>query len=175
MPNQTIKSILERRSIRQYDSKQIKKTDLDLILKAGTYAPSGRGLQPSVIIAIQDKRVIKELSKINAEIFKKDTDPFFGAPTIVLVIANKESNNAIKDGSLVLGNMMLAAHSLGLGTCWVNRADEQMSYDYVQKMLEAIGIDHKDYIGVGHITIGYPKGEVKKASPRKENYIYKIV
>jgi nitroreductase len=70
---------------------------------------------------------------------------------------------------------MLAAQSLGLGTCWVNRADEQMSYDYVQKMLEAIGIDHKDYIGVGHITIGYPKGEVKKASPRKENYIYKIV
>lgn len=175
MPNQTINNILERRSIRQYDSKQIKESDLDLILKSGTYAPSARGLQSPVIIAIQDKRVIKELSKINAEIYKKETDPFFGAPTIVLVIANKESNSAIKDGSLVLGNMMLAAHSLGLGTCWINRADEQMSYDYVQKMLETIGINYTDYIGVGHITIGYPKGEVRKASPRKENYIYKIV
>ncbi|MGI6787237.1 MAG: nitroreductase family protein [Acholeplasmataceae bacterium] len=174
MYNETIKSILERRSIRRYEDRQIKEEDLDLILKAGTYAASGRGAQAPIIISIQSPEVIRELSKINASIFNRETDPFFGAPTVIMVLTDKSRNTGVEDASLVLGNMMLAAHSLGLGTCWVHRAKEELDFPFVQGMLKALGIDHTKYRGVGHITLGYPAVTGLKAAPRKDNYIYKI-
>lgn len=169
--NETIKTIIERRSVKNYETKQVPQEKLDLILKAGTYAASGRGLQPSVILVIQDEDIIKELSKINAEIFERQGDPFYGAPTILMVLTEKDRSTGIEDASLVLGNMMLAAHSLGLGTCWIHRARQELNYKYVQEMLERNGIDHTKYIGVGHLSLGYPKGEIKPAAPRKEDYI----
>jgi len=172
--NEVIKNILTRRSIRQYEDSQVPDELLDEVLLAGTYAASGRGLQAPIILVIQDKEVIKELSKINAEIFGRDTDPFFGAPTVLMVLTDRSRSTGVEDASLVLGNMMLAAHSVGLGTCWVHRAREQMDYEYVKNMLIKVGIDPNKYVGVGHLSLGYPKAVPKKAAPRKKDYIYKI-
>lgn len=174
MYNETIKSILERRSVRKYDTRQVKDEDLDLILKAGTYAASGRGAQAPLIVAIQNPKVIKELSKINASVMGRDTDPFFGAPTVIMVLTDKERNTGVEDASLVIGNMMLAAHSLGLGSCWIHRAKEMMESPYVQEMLESLGIDHTKYRGVGNMILGYSAQGELMAAKRKDNYIYKI-
>lgn len=174
MNNEVINNIITRRSVRSFLDQQITNEELEAILKAGTYAASGRGLQSPIIIAIQNKEVIENLSRINAEILKRTGDPFFGAPTVVMVLAKLERNTRIEDGSLVLGNMMLAAHSLGIGSCWIHRAKETLSYPYVKNLLLEYGIDAQEYEGVGHLVLGYPKNKPSEASPRKENYIYRI-
>lgn len=172
--NETIKSILERRSIRKFKNTQVKEEDLDLILKAGTYAASGRGAQAPLIVSIQDQAVIKELSKINAQVMGREMDPFFGAPTVIMVLTDKERNTGVEDASLVIGNMMLAAHSIGLGSCWIHRAKEMVEHPYVQKMLAEMGIDHEKYRGVGNLILGYADMPLPQPAKRKDNYICKI-
>ncbi len=170
--NEVIKNIMERRSIRKYQDKEVSDELIDEIVTAGTYAPSGRGKQPAIIIAIKNKEVRDKLARINAKIMGTDIDPFYGAPVVLVVLADKSSRTYLYDGSLVMENMMLAASSLGLGSCWIHRAKEEFETEEGKELLKSLGIEG-DYEGIGNCIIGY-KAEEKEAAPRKEHYIYKI-
>lgn len=167
--NETIKNLVERRSCRKYSSTQIKEDELNSVLKAGEYAPTGMGMQSPIIVVLQNKSIIDKLSKINAKIMGKDEDPFYGAPTVLVVLADKNIGTYIEDGSLVLGNLMNAAYSLGLGSCWIHRAKEEFETDEGKELLKEWNIS-KNYVGIGHCILGYPE-EKSEAKPRKDGYI----
>ncbi len=169
--NEIIRCMETRRSIRSYKPEQISESELAQILEAGTYAASGRGRQSPKMVVVQDKETIALLSKLNAEVMGTDSDPFYGAPTIVIVLADKTVSTAVEDGSLVIGNLMLAAHSLGIGSCWIHRAKEVMASAEGQGLLQKWGIDGDRYIGVGNCILGYAACEPPKARPRKKDYI----
>lgn len=167
--NETIKNLVERRSCRKYSSTQIKEDELNSVLKAGEYAPTGMGMQSPIIVVLQNKSIIDKLSKINAKIMGKDEDPFYGAPTVLVVLADKNIGTYIEDGSLVLGNLMNAAYSLGLGSCWIHRAKEEFETDEGKELLKEWNIS-ENYVGIGHCILGYPE-EKSEAKPRKDGYI----
>lgn len=167
--NETIKNLVERRSCRKYSSTQIKEDELNRVLKAGEYAPTGMGMQSPIIVVLQNKSIIDKLSKINAKIMGKDEDPFYGAPTVLVVLADKNIGTYIEDGSLVLGNLMNAAYSLGLGSCWIHRAKEEFETDEGKELLKEWNIS-ENYVGIGHCILGYPE-EKSEAKPRKDGYI----
>lgn len=169
--NEVLKLLKQRRSIRRYKAEQIKDAELDAILEAGTYAPSGMGKQSAVMVVLQDRETIAALSKINAEIQgNPGTDPFYGAPTVVAVLADSTSYNWLKDGSLVMGNLMNAAASLGVGSCWINRCGETFDRPEGRAYLEKWGLG-ESFKGVGYCILGYAEGEVPAPRPRKETYI----
>jgi nitroreductase len=168
--NETIKCLTERRTIRQYKKEQISDEQLDMILRAGQYAPSGMGAQASKMVVVQDKETIAQLSKMNATVMGKDIDPFHGAPTVIVVLADPERGTYIEDGSVVIANLMNAAHSVGVGSCWVHRARQVFSSEEGKKLLEKWGIDRK-YEGIGHCVLGYVDGDYPEAKPRKEDYV----
>ena len=170
--NEVIKDILERRSIRKYKDKMVEEELIDEVLKAGTYAPTGMNRQSPIIIAITNKEVRDKLSKLNAKIMGSNIDPFYGAPVVLVVLADKSYPSYIYDGSNVMENMMIAAKSLGLGTCWIHRAKEEFETEEGKEILKSLGITG-DYEGIGNCILGYPEGEVE-AKERKANYIYKI-
>lgn len=167
--NETIKNLVERRSCRKYSSTQIKEDELNSVLKAGEYAPTGMGMQSPIIVVLQNKSIIDKLSKINVKIMGKDEDPFYGAPTVLVVLADKNIGTYIEDGSLVLGNLMNAAYSLGLGSCWIHRAKEEFETDEGKELLKEWNIS-ENYVGIGHCILGYPE-EKSEAKPRKDGYI----
>ena len=167
--NETLKNLVERRSCRKYSSTQIKEDELNSVLKAGEYAPTGMGMQSPIIVVLQNKSIIDKLSKINAKIMGKDEDPFYGAPTVLVVLADKNIGTYIEDGSLVLGNLMNAAYSLGLGSCWIHRAKEEFETDEGKELLKEWNIS-ENYVGIGHCILGYPE-EKSEAKPRKDGYI----
>lgn len=167
--NETIKNLIERRSCRKYSTTQIKNDELNSVLKAGEYAPTGIGRQSPIIVVLQNKSTIDRLSQLNAKIMGKDEDPFYGAPTVLVVLADKNIGTCIEDGSLVLGNLMNAAYSLGLGSCWIHRAKEEFETDEGKELLKEWNIP-ENYVGIGHCILGYPE-EKSKAKPRKEDYI----
>ncbi len=171
--NESIKNILERRSIRDFKEDMISKEYLDLIIEAGTYAPTGRNRQSPIIIAVTNKEMRDKISEMNAKIMGTDTDPFYGAPVILIVIADKTVPTYIYDGTLVMQNLMLSAHSLGIGSCWIHRAKEEFESDEGRAILESLGIKG-EYEGIGHIALGYAKNECQEVKPRKENYVYYI-
>ncbi len=171
--NDVIKAMKERRSCRKYKPEQIKDEDLQDILEAGKYAATGHGWQSPKMVVIQNPEMIAKLSKWNADILGVKSDPFYGAPTVILVLADATKPTAVQDGSLVMGNLMLAAHSLGLGSCWINRAREEFETQEGKALLKQWGIEG-DYIGIGHCVIGYPDGNLSKAAPRKEDYIVTV-
>ena len=171
--NESIKNMIERRSVRGYKPDMIPKEDLDLILEAGTYAATGMGMQSPIIVAVTDKATRDQLSKMNADVMGSDTDPFYGAPVVLVVLADKNRPTHIYDGSLVMGNLMLAAASLGLGSCWINRAKEEFESDEGKALLRQWGIEG-DWVGVGHCILGYPAADPKPAAPRKPDYIVKV-
>ena len=168
--NEVIECLITRRSCKNYKDKQIDKKDLDLILKAGTYAANGKGQQSPIIIVLEDKEKIKQLSKINAEILGANVDPFYNAPTVLIVMADKRVFTYVEDGSLVIGNLMNAAHSLGLGSCWIHRAKEEFETPEGKALLKEWGID-ENYVGIGHCLLGYANEEPKTPAKRKEDYI----
>ncbi len=168
--NETIKNLIERRSCRKYKDEQIKDEELALILKAGEYAPTGMGLQSPKMIVLQNKEIIQKLSKINAKVMGKDIDPFYSAPTVIIVLADKTKHTYIEDGSLVLGNLMNAAHSLGIGSCWINRAKEEFETVEGKELLKEWNVS-EDYVGIGHCILGYPSGTLLEPKPRKDDYI----
>lgn len=168
--NETIKNLIERRSCRKYESEQIKDEELNAILKAGEYAPSGMGLQSPKMVVLQNKETIKKLSKLNAKIMGKDIDPFYSAPTVIVVLADKTKYTYIEDGSLVLGNLMNAAHSLGIGSCWIHRAKEEFATEEGKELLKKWNISD-NYVGIGHCILGYPSEKLQEPKPRKEDYI----
>lgn len=169
MENEVLKAIKERRSIRRFKKEQITDEELNTVLEAGTWAPTGMGTQEPFIVAVQDESQMSVLSTINAEIMGAKSDPFYGAPTQVYVFAPAANANGVKDGSLILGSMMIAAHSIGLGSCWINRVDKMVDYDEVKDLMKAWGLP-EGLMGVGSLALGYPEGEPHPAKPRKKDY-----
>lgn len=169
----TIDDLKTRRSCRAYKSEQISVDELNLVLEAGEYAPTGMGMQSPIMVVVQDKPTIKLLSDINAEIMGVNKDPFYGAPTVVVVLADTNRPTWVEDGSLVMGNLMNAAHAIGLGSCWINRARETFDRPEGKELLKKWGIP-ETYRGVGNCILGYPAAEAPKTKPRKENYIIRV-
>lgn len=170
--NETIKSILERRSVRAYTQEQIQPEQLEQILNAGLYAPSGMGLQSPLTVSIQDAETISQLSRMNAAVLGVDTDPFYGAPTLLAVFADSTRRTFVEDASLCIGNMMLAAHSLGVGSCWIHRAKEVFSTDEGKALMKKWGVDEK-YTGVGFVILGCA-ARTLEPKPRKEGRVIKV-
>lgn len=172
--NDIIKAMLDRRSCRSYKEEQIKEEELSQILQAGTYAASGMNLQSAKIVVVQDPDTREQLRKMNAAVMgTPDADPFYGAPTILLVLADTNSYNWFADGCLVMGNLMLAASALGLGSCWINRALEEFDSPEGKALLKKWGIDER-FRGVGHCILGYAATDLPAAKPRKKDYIVRI-
>ena len=173
MTNETIQTIRSRRSCRAYKPEQITNEELEAVLGAGTYAASAMGKQSAKIVVVQDAATREKLSRMNAAIMGKDCDPMYGAPTILVVLADANAKCAVQDGSLVMGNLMNAAASLGIGSCWIHRAKEVFASEEGKALLKKWGVEG-DYEGIGHCVLGYPAGDVPKAKPRKENYVYYV-
>ena len=170
--NKIIKSLCERRSVRSYKSDAIPEEILDEILKAGTYAPTGRNRQAPVIIAVTDKALRDRLSKINRAVMGTDSDPFYGAPVVLIVLADKNIPTYIYDGSLVMGNLLNAAHALGIGGCWIHRAKETFESEEGKAILRELGIEG-DLEGIGNCILGYADGDYPETRPRKGGYVIK--
>ena len=169
--NETLKTLKERRSCRKYLPRQVEADVLDAILEAGTYAPTGMNRQSPVIVVVQDPETVKKLSRMNAAVMGADSDPFYGAPTVLVVLADPNVRTYVYDGALVMGNLMLAASELGIGSCWIHRAKEEFESEEGKAILKSLGIEG-EYEGIGHCILGYADGPVNEAAPRKENYVY---
>ena len=165
--------IKTRRSIRKYKPDMVPKEIIDKIVEAGTYAATGMGQQSPIILAVTNKEMRDKLSKWNADIMGTDTDPFYGAPVVLVVLADKNRPTAVYDGSLVMANLMLEAHDLGIGSCWIHRAKEEFDSEFGKKILSDLGIAG-DYEGIGHCALGYAASPVNEPAPRKENYVYYV-
>ena len=171
MENKVMETLLERRSVRKYQAKEVPEELIEEVLKAGAYAPSGMGKQPVIAVVVTKKEVRDRLSRLNAAVMGADIDPFYGAPAVIVVLADRSSMTYLYDGSLAMGNMMNAAHALGLGSCWIHRAKEVMATDEGQALLKELGVEG-DYEGIGNLILGYPEGELPQARPRKEEFAY---
>lgn len=169
--SEVINNMKTRRSIRKYKPDMIPDDVLNRIIEAGTYAATGMGKQSPIIIAVTNKEIRDKFSKMNAEIMGVDSDPFYGAPVVLIVLADKARPTYVYDGSLVMGNLMLAAHAEGIGSCWIHRAKEEFESAEGKVFLKSLGIEG-EYEGIGHCVLGYTDGEEPKAMPRKENYVY---
>ena len=168
-----LEQILHRRSIRRFKAELPSREVIEKITEAGTYAPSGRGLQSGLILAITNKELRDRISAMNNVVWggEEGFDPFYGAPAILVVLGKKESAHKVYDGSLIMGNMMLAADALGLGTCWIHRAKEVFETEEGKQILRDLGIT-EEYEGIGNLALGYPDCEHPTPRPRKENYVY---
>ena len=171
--NKTLDDLRNRRSIRRYKPEQITREELDAVISAGVCAPTGMNRQSPIIVAVQNKETVKLLSKMNAAVMGASSDPFYGAHTVLVVLADAHSKHAVPDGSLVMGNLMNAAKAIGLGSCWINRAKEVFDTDEGKALLKKWGIEG-DYIGIGNCILGYPDEE-PEMKPRKENYVYYVL
>lgn len=167
----TLKILEERRSCRSYKPEQITDQELDTVLNAGLWAPTAMGTQNVLMVAVQDPATVKKLSLMNAKVMNASSDPFYGAPTVVIVLSKRGKNDMV-DGSGVLNYMMLAAEETGLGSCWINRAKEVFDTDEGKALLKEWGIEG-DYVGVGNCILGYPVEKAVK-KPRKPGRIIKI-
>ena len=171
--NEVLECLKERRSIRKYKNEQIKEEELNLILEAGTYAATGMGMQSPIMVVVQDAETIAQLSKMNAAVMGTDSDPFYGAPTVVIVLADRSRGTCVEDGSLVMGNLMNAAIAIGVDSCWINRAKEVFDTEEGKAFLKKWGIEG-DYVGVGNCILGYRDCELPQPKERKANYIYRV-
>lgn len=174
MENQVLQVMKDRRSVRAYLPEQVAEEQLNAILEAGTYAASGMGRQSPIMVVVQDQETREQLRRMNAAVMgQSDIDPFYGAPTIVVVLADRSCGTCVEDGSLVIGNLMLAAHSVGVDSCWIHRAREEFESEEGKALLKKWGIEG-DYLGVGHCILGYGSGAYPVAGPRKENGVYRV-
>ncbi len=172
--NVVLQNMLSRVSVKKYTDKPVDKALIEQIIQAGLHAPSGLNKQAPIILAVTNKEIRDELSKINAgaDPFGR-RDPFYGAPVVLVVLADKSAHTYVYDGSLVMENMMLAANALGLGSCWIHRAKETFEKPEWKAFLKNLGIEG-EYEGIGNCIIGYPDGEIPAVKPRKENRVYYI-
>lgn len=171
--NQTLKDILERRSTKKFKPDMVEKELIEQIIEAGLYAANGRGRQSTRIIAVTNRELRDKISRDNQKIggWEDGFDPFYGAPVILIVLAEKDWPTHVYDGSLVMGNLMLAAHALGVGSCWIHRAKEEFEMDEYKALLSQLGLEG-EFEGIGHCALGYPDGETLTAAPRKENHVF---
>lgn len=168
-----LETIKSRRSIRKYKSDMIPQDKLEKIIEAGTYAATGMGKQSPIIIAVTNKELRDKLSAMNAKIMGAENDPFYGAPVVLIVLADKVRPTYIYDGSLVMGNLMLEAEAQGIGSCWIHRAKEEFESEEGKELLRSLGIEG-DYEGIGHCILGYADGDAPKAASRKDSYVYYV-
>jgi len=168
-----MQNLLTRRSVRSYKNDPVPKDVLDRILTAGTCAATGMNKQAPIIIAVTNKEMRDKLSQLNAAVMNSDRDPFYGAPVVLVVLADRAVRTHVYDGSLVMGNLMNAAHAEGVSSCWIHRAKEVFDSEEGRKILASLGIEG-DYEGVGNLILGYAEGEIPEIKPRKENYVYYI-
>lgn len=170
--NDVIQNMVKRRSCRSFQKKQVEEDALQEILQAGLYAATGKNKQSPILVVVQDPAEVQLLSKLNAAVMGADIDPFYGAPTAIVVLADRNVPTYVEDGSLVIGNLMNAASSLGVASCWIHRAREVFASKEGQKLLKKWGIEG-DYVGVGHCVLGYREGEKPEAAPRREHRIFR--
>lgn len=173
--NEVIKAMKERRSCRSFTDEMPDMKDIKEVIDAGLYAANGRGRQAVITICVTDRKMRDKISEDNRKIggWDEDFDPFYGAPVILMVLADKTVPTEVYDGSLVLGNMMNAAHSLGLGSIWIHRAKEESETEEYKKLFRDLGIEG-EWEGIGHLALGYASKENPKAQPRKEGRVYYI-
>ena len=173
--NEVLKALRERRSCRAFKPDMPGKEDIAAIIEAGLYAPSGMNKQAAIILAVTDKKMRDKLSDDNRKVggWGEGFDPFYGAPVILVVLADKSVRTSLYDGSLVMQNLMLAAHSLGLASIWIHRAKEEFETDEYKKLLSDLGV-RGDWEGVGHCAIGYAAGPAAKPAERKQGRVYYI-
>ena len=171
--NAVIENMISRRSVKAYKPDMVPMELIEEVVKAGTYAPTGMNMQSPVIVAVVNKKVRDRLSRMNASIMGTSSDPFYGAPVVLVVLADKNRPTAVYDGTLVMGNMLNAAHSLGLGSCWIHRAKEEFDSEEGKALLKEWGLEG-EYIGIGHCILGYPATEHPAAKPRKADYVHFI-
>jgi len=173
--NEIIKAMMERRSARSYKNEMLPKEVINDIIKAGLYAASGRNFQSAIIVAVTDKKMRDRLSEMNRKIggWAEGFDPFYGAPVVLIVLADKSKPTYLYDGSLVMGNLMLAAHSMGIGSCWIHRAKEEFESDEGKEILKSLDIEG-NYEGIGHCVLGYTDSDLAKIPERKPDRVYYI-
>lgn len=171
--NAVIKNLIERRSVRGYTKELVPEKVLEEILEAGKYAPSGMGCQGTMMAVTQDPELVAKLSGMNAAVMGADSDPFYGAPTVIIVFSDSTKPTCVENGSLVMGNLMNAAHALGVDSCWIHRAREVFDSEEGRKMKKEWGIPEA-YVGIGHCILGYAAGEYPEAKPRKENFTVRV-
>ena len=173
--NEILKALKERRSIRRFKSEMPDRKTIEEIVEAGLYAPNGKDLQATLSLVVTNSELREKLMIANRQIggYSEDTDPFFGAPVIIVVLAKKDNPNCRYDGALVMGNMLLAAHALGLGGIWINRARQEFETEEFKSVLKDLGVEG-EWEGVGHCAIGYIDGDIPKAAPRKDGRVYYI-
>ena len=171
--NETLTTLKTRRSCRAYRPEHVEEEKIKAIVEAGTYAPTGMGKQSPIILVIKDEEIKNKLAKINAAVMGADMDPFYGAPDLIVVLANKDIPTYLYDGSLVMGNMLNAAASLGVASCWIHRAKEEFESEEGKEILKKLGIEG-NYEGIGNLILGYAANPDAKAAARKDNYVYCI-
>ena len=171
--NECYESLLNRRSVRKYKAEMPPKEEIEKIIQAGLYAASGHAMQSSIVVAITNRELRDRLMEMNRVIggWKEGFDPFYGAPVVLLVLADKSSPNHVYDGSLTMGNLMQAAYDLVFGSCWINRAREEFASEEGKAILKELGIEG-DWEGIGHCIVGYVDGDLPKAADRKENRVF---
>lgn len=166
---ETLIDLKNRRAIRQYKPDPVKREDLEAVLEAGIYAPTARGMQRACIVAVTNKEDRDAISRLNAAVMEKDDDPFYGAPVVCVVFADGTWPQTVKDGSLIMGNMMNAAYAIGLGSCWIDRAEPVFETEEGKALKKKWGVPD-EYVGVGNCILGYTDAKPEPA-PRKEGYI----
>lgn len=167
---EALEALYTRRSIKAFTDEMPSQADIDKITKAGMAAPTGMGAQSPLIVVVKNKALRDELSRMNADVMGTHADPFYNAPVIIVVLADKTRGTYMYDGSLVMGNMLNAAHAVGLGACWIHRAKEVFASERGKALLKEWGIEG-DYEGIGHIALGYANMQPKPAKPRKDGYV----
>ena len=169
--NSTLETILTRRSIRRFKPDMLPRETIDQIIAAGLYAASGMNTQNTVIVAITDRETRDRLSRANAAVMGAERDPFYGAPVVLVVLAETTRRTYVHDGSLVMGNLMLAAHALGVGSCWIHRAQETFDQPEWKEWLASLGLEG-NYEGIGNCILGYTDGEEPAAPARREGRVF---
>ena len=173
MEQTMLEAMMSRKSVRSYTDQMVSDADIEKVLKAGQYAANGRGRMATKFVVVKNREIRDELSKMNADIMGTTSDPFYGAPVVLVVLADKNRPTAVYDGSLVMGNLMLAAHNEGVGSCWIHRAKEEFESEEGKEILRSLGIEG-EYEGIGHCALGYTEGEYPEGHERKDNWVYYI-
>lgn len=174
MQNEAMQNLLTRRAVRSYKADPIPAVVLDRVIEAGLYAPSGMGRQSAIILAVTDKAVRDELSRLNAGVMGGKDDPFYGAPVVLVVLASPAlAGTYLEDGALVMGNLLNAAHAEGLGSCWIHRAKQVFETAEGKAILKKAGIEG-EWVGIGNCILGYPAGDLPEAAPRREGRVFRL-
>ena len=168
-----LQNLRERRSIRRYKADMLPREMIETIAEAGTYAPTGKNQQSPIIIAVTNKDLRDKMSALNAKVLGSESDPFYGAPTVLVVLADPNVRTYVYDGALVMGNLMLAAHALGIGSCWIHRCKQMFEMEEGKALLKEWG-QSENLVGVASMALGYADCEQPVPKPRKEDYIVRV-